>query len=123
MFGRYLGNTKEIILGGDEKVFAIDYSLFDISLFHWLNLHDTICRLTIKTNYNSYGPYGVPDSGCEKKVESVNVPSYFSLENFFEIYTTTTMNGYFTFTLDMPTTTSISTTVGTILTVIIQSGV
>ena len=99
LFGRNHKNKKEIILRGDEKVIAIDYSLYDGTSFTDTNLDDTICRLTIKTNYDTYGPYSVPSLGCEEKVESVIVPSYLSLKDFFETYSTTTKNeGFFTFT-------------------------
>ena len=131
LFGKSHANQKEIILGSDEKVFAIDYSLYDGTSFTETNLDDTICRLTIKTNYDSYGPYSVPRLGCEEKVESIIVPSYLSLKDVFETYSTTTKNeGFFTFTPDVPNgnhqlpmTTSISTTAGTILTVTIRNGV
>ena len=107
LFGRNHKNKKEIILGGDEKVIAIDYSLYDGTSFTDTNLDDTICRLTIKTNYDTYGPYSVPSLGCEEKVESVIVPSYLSLKDFFETYSTTTKNeGFFTFTPGVPMTTN-----------------
>ena len=107
LFGRNHKNKKEINLGGDEKVIAIDYSLYDGTSFTDTNLDNTICRLTIKTNYDSYGPYSVPSLGCEEKVESVIVPSNLSLKDFFETFSTTTKHeGFFTFTPGVPMTTN-----------------